>query len=55
MVLTTKILFKINSNVMNKIETFITKLYTKIFGEPHTVKYLSGKGQLNKETNNENN
>tara|TARA_B100001094_G_scaffold255762_1_gene254805 strand:- start:80 stop:193 length:114 start_codon:yes stop_codon:yes gene_type:complete len=33
---------------INKITTFITKLYIKIFGEPHTVKYLSGKGKVKK-------
>jgi hypothetical protein len=54
MELTTRILFKINSNVMKKIEAFITKLYTKVFGEPTTVKYLSGKSSQIKETNNEN-
>ena len=51
MELTTRTLSKINSNVMKKIEAFITKLYIKVFGEPTTVKYLSGK---TKETNNEN-
>ena len=55
MVLTTKILFKINSNVMNNIEAFITKLYIKIFGTPDTVKYLSGKGRQTKESDNEDN
>lgn len=54
MELTTRILFKINSNVMKKIEAFITKLYIKVFGEPNTVKYLSGKSQQTKENNNEN-
>lgn len=54
MVPTTKILFKINSNVMKKLEAFITKLYIKVFGEPVTVKYLSGTSRKTKENNNEN-
>lgn len=39
---------------MKKIEAFITKLYIKVFGEPDTVKYLSGKSPQTKENNNEN-
>lgn len=39
---------------MNKIEAFFTRLYIKVFGQPDTVKYLSGKGQNTKEINNEN-
>jgi hypothetical protein len=37
---------------MSKIEAFFTRLYIKVFGQPTTVKYLSGKGQKTK--NNEN-
>jgi hypothetical protein len=39
---------------MTKLEALITKLYTKLFGEPTVVHYLSGKSTQSKENNNEN-
>ena len=39
---------------MKKLEALITKWYTKLFGEPDEVRYLTGKNKQSNENNNEN-